>query len=1013
MNKKPILSKHPKKLIVFLLVCLITITLAGCDSSNKMPTDGIGDLNATYAEAGTYKVTVGDVFNKLRYNAVEYLENRIYNILYQEEINTLTADLFTDVEKKTENADSQYKERLVDEILEDIYGVSDEEDIEELTAKEKQVAIDTYVDAMYKKGYKISADDVKNQKFVEVYANYYLEVAKFIAAKAKLEAEFTKTEDGIDFGEITDESYFTKDEVVSYYENNYKNTGDVTAILIRFINESEAKEVLKKFGLKSSSGKWYQIKLDETCNTKNGYDKYYDDYKIDLSADSDLSSVDAYGNGLATVLKVYAAIYNYIYTFRNPIAISNTVSINDADGHLKYYNYVKAILNEDLEERRDYENGTGGLSSQEAYDKMLNVLAEHNATEGNEETTVMNSERLDKYSSSLKSYIYNTLKTEAPINEETGKKEAYTQYLTDARSYNNYYFLVFKAKQDSIKEELDAEGKENPLYETVKNDDDEDVINFTNPEFLNTILNEMFDDELTTTYINNAFDERCKEAKVVIYDSLIETQFMYTSSSVLAENYEKNKKENNSAIAEVTYKDNAPVKITVNEAYSYLEPLYGPQIASNLLFQQYIKETDYYKDLAGEKETYVETIKLMLYYFANDYYSSSGYPSTIGKYNFMMLYFGTANVDDAVDYLKVSDATSAYFADFTAHGFGSNNEFYSELRDYALDTYNEFYSLTASGLTVYVDRDEDGVADELNLVEGQEDSNELYKAAKELLEVALKDVKNSNVAYATAFENVVSEYNSSSRIEDNDNPTTPESKWAKYRNLGLHIKVSDYSTITNTTDGVDSKIVERVEAMYEEVVDPVLGFTSAQLDGQIFATEDNEVTTLLFTAGALPTSAVFETDDTELEELYKTIKVVINNNKVTLENMEYISKEITLDQVKVYVSEYVLFGDVYSLPSTTTAALDAYLLPFITKYTGSASQQKLVELELGTINFLYDGELSSQFNTAFETEYKTDGRAGFFATYKTKTQNAENNYDSNLASWWTDMYPTNTQGGNE
>ena len=47
MSKKPILSKHPKKLIALLLVCLITITLSGCDSSKK-PTGDL-PLSDTYA----------------------------------------------------------------------------------------------------------------------------------------------------------------------------------------------------------------------------------------------------------------------------------------------------------------------------------------------------------------------------------------------------------------------------------------------------------------------------------------------------------------------------------------------------------------------------------------------------------------------------------------------------------------------------------------------------------------------------------------------------------------------------------------------------------------------------------------------------------------------------------------------------------------------------------------------------------------------------------------------------
>jgi response regulator RpfG family c-di-GMP phosphodiesterase len=99
MSKKPNLCKHPKKLIALLLACLITITLTGCDSSNKKPT---GDLNldAVYAQAGNFKVSVGDVYNKIRYNALSYVENEVYKFLYEEEINTLKiGGLFHDIGK--------------------------------------------------------------------------------------------------------------------------------------------------------------------------------------------------------------------------------------------------------------------------------------------------------------------------------------------------------------------------------------------------------------------------------------------------------------------------------------------------------------------------------------------------------------------------------------------------------------------------------------------------------------------------------------------------------------------------------------------------------------------------------------------------------------------------------------------------------------------------------------------------------------------------------------------------
>ena len=981
MNKKPILSKHPKKLIVFLLVCLITITLAGCDSSNKKPTGDL-PLSDVYASVGTHKVTVEEVYNKLRYNALSYVENRVYNFLYSEEINQVKADL-------AENGKGDYKERIDDKILHEIYGVHEEDELNDLTDKAKDIAVKKYVDNMYKKGYVISSEDVVAKNFSSVYPNYYLEIAKYIAAKNKLEAEFKdlkKDEDGniTSFGEITDETYFTKEDVVEWYETNYENTGDVTAILIRFINEAEINEIFKKFGLKQANNKWYQIKLDpekeSDWNTKNGYDKYYEDYKIDLSSDAPLTSVDVNGNGRATVLKIYAAIYNYVYVYRNPINLTDE-TINDQDGHLKYYRYIERIIRETGDENE--------------YDELVEKLVQYN--EDNSETTVLTKDRLDKYSTSLRSYVYG-LKTEA---EEEGKP--FTQYSTKGQSKGSYYYLVFKVAQDEIEKEM-IDGEHKPLYEEIEKEDDKVEINFTNETFLNEILNEMFDDEINDTYIAEAFDERVKEANIKIYDSIIEAQFMYNSTSKLAESYEKNKKKNknNSVVAEVTYKDKTE-SINVKDVFNYLEPLNGPQIASNLLFQEYIKTTPYYEKLLPDYSDYEETVKLMLYYFSNDYYAGSGYPSSIGKYNFMMLYYGTANVEEVVyDYLMVSDATNAYFSDFTNRGFASTDEFYSNLVTYAEDTYKDFFSLNVSGLTVYADKDEDGEADDITSVENE---------AKELLTVALQEVKNSHTDYSTALNNIVSDYNSSSRSEDEaNNPTTPESKWAKYRKLGLHIKVSNYSTITNTTDGVDEGIVNRTKALYPTAVDSVLGFTSAVLDEELITTKDNEVTTLLITGGSKPTSAVFKSEDDEVNDLYDSIKVVINNEKDVID-VKYDTEMVNLNQVKVYVSEYVLLGDVYSLPSTTNAALDAYILPLITKYTGSASQQKIVAAkfaELGALKFDYETDLSveanPEFNSAFIADYNNKDRAGFLEKYNTILQDSEDGYDPQQENWWTTMY---------
>ena len=979
MSKKPILSKLTKMILALVLVCLITITLTGCDTSNRKPTADI-DLGATYAKVGKYSVTVGEVYDKLRYNAVSYLEESIYEVIYAEEIKTVKANVET------------YKDRLDELVLEDIYGTSDQEEIEEL--KDKDVKINTYVDEMYQKGYVIKAQDIKDSKFTEVYENYYVEVAKYVAAKNDLTSKFETVDGNIKFGEINDESYFTTKEVVKYYESNYENKGDVTAILVRFINSSEASNVLKQFGLKESGGKFYQIPLvAEKVTTKVDYDKYYDETKLDI-ATSGLAPIGDYGNGIATVLKLYAAIYNYVYSYREPIQLTETTFEDYADKeHLQYYYYLKDIIDNDEKNKTEGE-----------YETLVNELLAYE--ERNNETIVMSNEKLNKYSSSLATKMYN-LQTE-PTKED----EDYTQYYTKAQSAGSYYYLMFKVAQAEIPQEVQKDEEGNDVVVKLYSEDEDGNITFTNEEFLNEILNEMFEEELSDSYINDVMNARIEETEIKIYDSIVEKQFMYTSGSIFADGYESNKDKNNNLLAVVTYKDSTEISVT--DVYSYLEPLYGPQVAQNILFEKYIKDTEYYTNLESKFDLYIESVESMLYYFSNDYYASSGYPAAIGTYDFMMLYFGTADVEEAVrNFLMVSDATNAFYADFANY---SNSDFYQNVFDYQKASYDSFYSLTVSGIQVYVDRDEDNVPDEITDTPLNNQNESLKSLAEDLLEAVYDAVAHSNSDYETAINNIIAEYNKSSRIESS-NPTSPESKWAKFRAQGLYVSYNSIGTFTNTSKNVDAEVASRVAELKAnpEVVDPRLGFTSKYLDNEALLTDNDKLTYLVVTSAALPTSAKFESEDEEINALYSTIDVIVNGKKETISGLTYDKDQITAEQIKVYIAEYLLFGDVYSLPASTITALDTYVLPIITKYTGTASQLTIEYnklSEVGTIEFLYEGTLSSQFNKDFKDNYTKES---YVERYYQILHNVEDQYEENplYKDWWTKMYSTTTTGGNQ
>ena len=976
MSKKLIFPKRVKTVLLLVLTCLIAITLTGCDRSNRISTGNLS-LDSEYASNGKYTVTVGELYDELRYYASDYVIDETFNFVYKAEIDQVKAN------------PKKYEEKFTEIILKEIYGTDDAEEIAEMKeddAKGVEIKVNKYIDAMYQEGYKLTAKDVNDGNFSSVYSHYYLEVAKYVAAWNKLSESFTVNADGtINFGEITKDSTITTDEVVNWYKTNYTNQNAVDAVLIRFINSTEASNLLKKFGIKTENGRWYQIKLDDKkCATKNGYDEFYDDYDVDKTDDA-VAPIEQLGKGKATILKIFAAMYNYIYPYRAQITGFTNVNLEtikaglkENEQHLAYYKYIEAIIEEDH---------NSAATADALLADLTTLLLEYDKAATENEYIHMSKDRLDGYSSSLATYLYNTLKTE---DEEEG--QTYTQFTTSAKSYNSYYYMLFKlGQEDDVK-----------LYDEVTNEDGTKTYNFLETEeakeLKQTILEEIFEGRINETMIHEIEHERLEDVKIKIFDSVVESQFMYLSNSELVGNYDKTRKSNNNLIASVKYQGET-LEISVNDAYAYLEPLHGPQTASSLLFDKYIVDTKYYTELNTDEQydQYVETIETMLYYFANDYYAGSGYPSTIGKYNFMKLYFRTSVVEDAVkDVLMLTDAKSAFIADFAEHGF-ADDSFYTSLLGYANTDRTEYYSLTASSLKVSIDKDEDGEADELV---GKDLEN-----AKLLLEKARNEIANSSESFSNALNTVVSNFNASSRIVDNAaNPTTPEAKWASFRETGLSLEVVSIGEINKTTKTADEAVTNRIKELYPTLVDTKLGFTSAYLDTEYLNTE-NSVSLLLVTAGALPTSAKYENE--ENADLYKNISVVINENLVKFENLDYTKDEITLNQVKIYVAEYVMLGDVYSLPTSTTTALDTYLLPLISKYTSSASQMLIIDNAIGTITFKDDAaKVASTFNEAFINDYS---RSSFYETYKNINIKTADAYEETpYANWWTNMY----KGGN-
>ena len=971
MGKMFTISTHVKRILILLFVALFAFTLTSCDSDKKPA--GELDFNAIYASKGDLQVTVGDLYDEFRFNSTTYLEKVVNEVLYKNEIESVNADLASE--------NSQYKERITNAILEDIYGTSEEDEIAKMKEDELEKSINKYVDSVKQEGYSITKEQINNKDFSSVYGKYILDVAKFAAAKNAYLEEIKGNNDTVTYYTKEDgkavfasDAKISQDDVITYYDNNYKNQGDVDGILVRTVSSTEASNILKAFGLKTYNNYWYQIDLPEDLESdvytsKAKYDEYYTSATIDPTSESGNSSINLAGAGYATVLKVFAEIYNYVYQgFRNRIVYDDALTIEtfkasheEMPSHLLYYNFIKEIIAKDAEYRNAHL--TDGEFTAEAEEEYLGTIAESIKAygEANNNYTILSNERLNKYNSSLATYVYETLATE---NKEDG---TYTRYTSSAKSYGSYYFFFFKI----------AQAEDVKLYDE-KDEDGKTVYEINNFELLDEIIAKVLDEKITSSYISEVYEKRASDVKLSIYDSVIELMFTQ-SDSTLNENYKKTRKSDKNNIASVTYNGNT-TDFSVVDFYNYMDNLYGSRYAMQLLFNEFIKTTDKYKDLEAKYKDYEDSLKMMLYYFQNDYYTSYGYQSTMGKYNFLMAIYHSAVSDEIIrDNMMVSDAKSAYFRDYT-HTF-STEEFTNKLVEYLNASYDEYYSMGATQINIYVDYDEDDEADEITT------ESAAYPLMQSLMNEVVKYVNTSTEAFSSAISSFISDYKATARFEDT-NPTTNESKWAKYRSAGLYVSTSSVSASNETK--LNSELQALIEKYYNDqtVVDSELGLTSNVLTSEAFLDENN-YSKLLLSSASLKVDATFDDED-KFNELYKLIPTSFNDKLIeesfTLE--DYNQKQACLKAITIYIHDYLLLGDVNSLPAEVVNYLDTYLLPLLTRYTSSASQYTIMNNVLSGITY------NKRANGAQEV-----------SDWIAYSQNTLDDYDSTkYPNWWVNLY---------
>lgn len=998
------LKAKSRRLCMFASFFVFIIALSGCSSAGK-PTGNL-DKDAVYLSAGDQTVTKGELWNELRWSANSILTEKITEVVmkdYVEKVSLIMDGSFenmSDEQKKlfAEDFSSEdftklkqsYEDRLEDYVIEDIYNFNyDSENsydkIKDVNDYDAKKLIIQYSDELYTN---YNLNEIKNQpvqNFVteavdkrenyvtiakELKNKYYLSLAKELLAYSVLEDNIKEAYEDRDTDNEDDLGYFTKSEYINKFKSDFANQSNLNLILIHFSTEQEFTSTLRSFGLKVYDNNLVYIPYPEDVDTFSDYCTYYDDMST-----SDIRDKHQSLNTLA-IAQIYIQMYNYLYGgYRD--CLYDTSYVN-------YFNNVEDLI----KITSDIRDKSQLLAADEETEinKIRDALA--NQKDNYDVDSIYTREEIDAISTSFSTYLYETLCL--PFKAEAD--DSSLCYSTSTQSYNSSYWIAFKFGQDADQ------------YEDIysKNTVDDDLFDSiaANEELKSAIEELLKQDKMTETMISDALKERTDEVEIKIYDEALEISYA-TSNSEYSKTY--GKAPNSNVIATLKFdkktwnlnivEDKEDENALNDGVYNILERQNGITTAIDILSKKVVKQTKAYKDTEKDIDDYKNTIEYVLAAFSNDYYSSSGYSSSIGKYNFMMLYFHSVDINFIVNEIyRVNGASAKLLTNY------NSNKLLEFFKSYSDNIYNNYFSISGKRLVVYLDANDDSEKDDVT--EWREEQKTL---AQNLIRQIYNEVASTTGAHSDALSSIVTEINESARAKFENNPIAPENKWAEYRKAGLNVEMEDVSA-DNSTTSLDFALKARLLEIFKSSDFSINNTTPTEYienlqdpNKEILQTKDG-YNLLLITSADFQTSAEFKEEDDKLG-VFKDLSVYYNEEYQQIGSVYNEEKLLTLEQIRLYVLEYATSQTSNLSPSAISSALSSFLSPVVTRYTANETQRDiviyLIETNAGALNF---GENQNRYQKILEINHNSADDY-IFIYFEEDSTNTLKTYEN----WWSDL----------
>lgn len=489
-------------------------------------------------------------------------------------------------------------------------------------------------------------------------------------------------------------------------------------------------------------------------------------------------------------------------------------------------------------------------------------------------------------------------------------------------TYANYLFDTLGLEEDEARysTSLQTVGGFNVLTYLVEKEALTPFDDLTGPE-LEALNDEVFTSILTNENISIIVDHLYQDTELEIFDPVLKLQNESTTGTSF------DNKGDDTIVA--TYGD---VEITADDLFEYMNDSIGSYYSLELTRRLMLLNSDAYTDVYGDSldflnskndnmVTHREDLRVMKTNFGQDAFAQYGF--SVENYTwdeFLIAAFRS--------YTEATVIRDVYVLNALTPTLLEGQIEYDHAVDYIQEQVDNYFSLEAEQLNLYVDYDFDFEPD--NWTELKETFSEQELNDYSVLKAGLETLIQDKLAEEMTFEEIVDEFNDG-LLGDEDN------EWAEYKTFGFYIKketlsVEDKTELNYTTvkDSDLEDLIPTFQRIYTDYVYETNNSTEdvvEHYDDRLVETEDG-LHFILATEGSgfEQPSAVFDNSAGDYTEGVGNDSMTPNRSQVEL----YIELKYG-QQIDQASDELPL------MPSEVIDALEAYYLPFFNTYLSSSS----------------------------------------------------------------------------